>query len=190
MFVLIINLYKINPDNSYGGMEESYSEVAIDIANYTPPVGFTFKAPNNDTDIWDGEAWVEHPIPYVPTLDDLKEDKCIKIRAESDSRITMLEQGYTMGEVKTFEQQYSGAKAIIASTLDHEHALFVKDLLTARMGRPPTHEELIAFANRIILNYATAKAYTVNIIGTQQYLENLVKACTTAEEIEAVTWES
>ncbi len=102
----------------------------------------------------------------------------------------MLEQGYTMGEVKTFEQQYSGAKAIVASNPVHEHALFVQDLLTVRIGRTPTTEELIAFANRIILNYDTAKAYTLNIIGTQQYLENLVKACTTAEEIEAVTWES
>ena len=183
-------MHKINSDNSYGGIVESYSEVDIDISQYNPPKGFTFSSPYRETDIWNGEAWVEPPIPYVPTLDKLKEAKCVQIRAESDARISMLEQGYTMGEVKTFEQQYSGAKAIVASNPVHEHALFVQDLLTVRIGRTPTTEELIAFANRIILNYDTAKAYTVNIIGTQQYLENLVKACTTAEEIEAVTWGS
>ena len=183
---MIINLYKINPDNSYGGMEESYSEVVIDIARYAPPKGFTFSSPYRETDIWNGEAWVEPPIPYVPTLDKLKEAKCVQIRAESDARISMLEQGYTMGEVKTFEQQCSGAKAIVASNPVHEHALFVQDLLTVRIGRTPTTEELMTFANRIILNYDTAKAYTVNIIGTQQYLENRVRACTTAEEVEAV----
>ena len=181
-----INLYRIKSDGTYGGMEESYSEVDIDLSKYTPPKGFTFSSPYRETDIWNGEAWVEPPIPYVPTLDELKEAKCVQIRAESDARISMLEQGYTMGEVKTFEQQYSGAKAIVASNPVHEHALFVQDLLTVRIGRTPTPEELMVFANRIILNYDTAKAYTVNIIGTQQYLENLVKACTTAEEIEAV----
>ena len=182
---MIINLYKINPDNTFGGTEESHSDVYINISEYDPPKGYTFVAPLNSSYVWNGEAWVE---PYTPTLDELKEAKCAQIRAESDARISLLEQGYSMGEVKTFEQQYSGAAAIITSNLSHEHALFVQDLLTVRLGRTPTPEEVVAFAQKIIYNYDTAKAYTVNILGTQQRLENEVRACTTAEEVEAIEW--
>ena len=85
MFVLIINLYKINPDNSYGGMEESYSEADIGIANYTPPVGFTFKAPNNETDIWDGNDW---GAPYVPTLKETKETRIAEINEAFEAHIS------------------------------------------------------------------------------------------------------
>lgn len=82
---MIINLYKINPDNSYGGMEESYSEVVIDISHYAPPKGFTFSSPYKETDIWNGEAWVE---PTAPTLEEAKNTKTAEINEAFEAHIS------------------------------------------------------------------------------------------------------
>lgn len=76
MFVLIINLYKINYDNTYGGVEESYSDNDnIIISELTPPKGYTFIAPNKDTDVWNGMSWTEPVYPEPPTFESLKQDK-------------------------------------------------------------------------------------------------------------------
>lgn len=81
---MIINLYKINPDNTYGGVEESHSDVDIDIKDYTAPKGYTFKAPANETDVWVDGAWV---APYVPTLEEvkaIKKDEIANARYEAE----------------------------------------------------------------------------------------------------------
>ena len=189
-----ITMYKINPDYTYGGAETSHSDEHIDIHQYVAPTGFTFIAPptiSSDIQqaVFNGTSWdiIDKPSPPPePTLDDLKSSKSALIRAESDLRISMLEEGYTSGEVKTFEQQHSGAVDITQSNFTTDNALFVKDLLTIRLSHTPSNEELITFAQRIISNYNTAKAYTINIIGTQQYLENCVRECQTSSEVEAV----
>lgn len=188
---MIIKIYKINDDNTYGGTDRLYSDIDIDISNYTAPTGYTFLKPNSPLDVWVVEEWLDpadvtdETIP--PTLDELKELKCIAIRDISDAYILQLKYGYSNGETETFEQQYLGAVDIRDnSRLNPDYAMFVQDLLNVRLGRVSQEIELKGFANIIINNYNIAKAYTINIIGTQQYLENLVNQCESIDELSAI----
>ena len=161
-------------------MEESYSEVDIDISNYTPPVGFTFKAPNNDTDIWDGNNWV---APYVPTLDELKEAKRVEINEAFEAHIsgrTTISLGWDMqfnlkdilmvdGAVRTLEMT-GGTEGYLtdADNINH-YGLSVLSMKQAVLEMTMAHMQ--------------AHAY-------KQQLRDAVNAATTAEELEVITWAS
>ena len=180
MFLLIINLYKINPDNSYGGMEESYSEVDIDLSHYTPPKGFTFSSPYKETDIWDGEAWVE---PTTPTLEETKETRIAEINEAFEAHIsgrTTISLGWDMqfnlkdilmvdGAVRSLEMT-GGTEGYLtdADNINH-YGLSVQQIKQAVLEMTVAHMQAHAH---------------------KQQLRDAVNAATTAEELEVITWES
>ena len=171
---MIINLYKINPDNSYGGMEESYSEVDIDIANYTPPVGFTFKAPNNDTDIWDGNNWV---APYVPTLEELKEIK----KAEIAAARYEAEIAGVIGIKTDRESQALLTAACLQAVIDPTYTLNWKTIDGSFVEL--TAEDIKAIGT-------TVRTHVQAQFDREKTLLEQVNAATTAEELEVITWTS
>ena len=85
------------------------------------------------------EVTIEPALPE-PTLEELKELKCAAIRAESDRRITIIQEGYSQGEIKTFEQQHKGALDILSGDETTQEAQFVIALLNGRLGREPAAE--------------------------------------------------
>jgi len=123
-----------------------------------------------------------------PTLDELKEQKCADIRAESDRRVGLVRKGYSAGEVETFVQQYSGAKFVIGTGGTMEDSLFVSGLLANRIGHIPTQTELNDFALRIASNYEKARDAIISIVGAQQKLELAVRAASTEKEVEDIAW--
>ena len=128
-------------------------------------------------------------IPIVlPTLEELKGSKCAAIRAESDRRITIIQEGYSQGEIKTFEQQHKGALDILSGDETTQEAQFVIALLNGRLGREPVAEEKAVFATQICTNYSNAAAATALIVGEQQRLELEARSATTKEELQAIEW--
>lgn len=133
------------------------------------------------------EVMIE-PAPPEPTLEELKELKCAAIRAESDRRITIIQEGYSQGEIKTFEQQHKGALDILSGDETTQEAQFVIALLNGRLGKEPAAEEKAAFATQICTNYSNAAAATAVIVGEQQRLELEARSATTKEELQAIEW--
>jgi len=155
-----------------------------------------FYSPEGNNEVWNikpegyltQEEWISLHSPDEPTLDELKETKCTAIRAESDRRIAIIQDGYSQGEIKTFEQQHKGALNILSGDETTREAQFVIALLTGRLGRAPTTEEKTAFATLICTNYDNAASATAATVGEQQRLELAVRSAETKYEIEAITW--
>lgn len=127
------------------------------------------------------------PTPPAPTLEEVKAQKTKAIQDRSNDLMQQISEGYTDGEIKTFEQQNLGALDILNSTYDSENAIFVISLLKVRIAKEePTVAEIEEFANKIRTNYTNASAYTSLVVGTQQHLELLVREATTIEEVEAI----
>lgn len=127
------------------------------------------------------------PTPPEPTLDELKAQKARAIQDRSNVLMKQISDGYSEGEIKTFEQQNLGALDIINGNYNTENAIFVIALLKVRLNtNEPTNDDIINFANRIRENYTNASAYTSVVVGTQQHLELLVREATTKEEVEAI----
>ena len=127
------------------------------------------------------------PTPPEPTLDELKAQKARAIQDRSNVLMKQISDGYSEGEIKTFEQQNLGALDIINGNYNTENAIFVIALLKVRLNtNEPTNDDIMNFANRIRENYTNASAYTSVVVGTQQHLELLVREATTKEEVEAI----
>ena len=127
------------------------------------------------------------PTPPEPTLEEVKAEKARAIQNRSNILMKQISDGYSDGEVKTFEQQNLGAIDILNGTYDTENAMFVIALLKVRIAKDePTIEEIEAFANKIRTNYANASEYTSLVVGTQQHLELLVREANTKEEVDAI----
>lgn len=171
----------------YGGQEsKSLSTVRKWFPNKSLPVNLT-----EEVLFYLGVAVEEVPDEVIPepTLDEIKEQKCAEIRSLSDSFVAKIREGYTVGEVETFAQQYSGAKSILEGNPAYMgNALFVVGLLSNRLGRVPTESEIKEFAERIKANYDRAKEGIITIVGTQQRLELAARGALTKEEVSAIEW--
>ena len=127
------------------------------------------------------------PTPPEPTLDQVKVEKAKAIQDRSNILMRQISDGYSDGEIKTFEQQNLGALDILSGNFDTENAIFVIALLKVRLNKAePTAEEITAFANKIRTNYTNASAYTSLVVGTQQHLELLVREAETKEDVNAI----
>ena len=127
------------------------------------------------------------PTPPEPTLDQVKVEKAKAIQDRSNILMRQISEGYSDGEIKTFEQQNLGALDILSGNFNTENAIFVIALLKVRLNKAePTAEEITAFANKIRTNYTNASAYTSLVVGTQQHLELLVREAETKEDVNAI----
>lgn len=127
------------------------------------------------------------PTPPEPTLDQVKVEKAKAIQDRSNILMKQISDGYSDGEIKTFEQQNLGALDILSGNFNTENAIFVIALLKVRLNKAePTAEEITEFANKIRTNYTNASAYTSLVVGTQQHLELLVREAETKEDVDAI----
>jgi len=127
------------------------------------------------------------PTPPEPTLAQVKVEKAKAIQDRSNILMRQISDGYSDGEIKTFEQQNLGALDILSGNFNTENAIFVIALLKVRLNKAePTAEEITEFANKIRTNYNNASAYTSLVVGTQQHLELLVREAETKEDVDAI----
>lgn len=136
--------------------------------------------------------WLE--LLPEPTLNELKEAKGAEIRTVSERAIKYLQEGYTLGEINTFEQQYLGALEIIKNGVADDISAMSKDaqfvvvLAATRSivgGVENSPQEL---AQKIIANYTAAAEYTRHVLGVQQGLETRARNAKTAEELQEIIW--
>ena len=179
---MIINLYKINPDNSYGGTEESYSDNDnIIISEFTPPKGFTFSSPYKETDIWNGEAWVEPPAPYVPTLEETKETRISEINEAFDVYVagrTTISLGWGMQFNRSDLIMVDGAVRYLEMTGGTEGYLTDADNIN-HYGLP------IQQIKQAVLEMTVAH---MQAHAHKQQLRYLISSATSIESLSGVVW--
>ena len=175
----------------YRSIEDTTKTIRMsDLKKMYPNISFPKEVTNEQLEFlnipYTAEEYVP-PAPPEPTLEQLKAEKARAIQNRSNTLMEQISDGYTDGEIKTFEQQNLGALDILNGTYDSENAMFVISLLKNRLAKADvTNEEITAFATKIRTNYTNASAYTSLVVGTQQHLELLVREAETKEEVEAI----
>lgn len=175
----------------YRSIEDTNKTIRIyDLKKMYPNISFPKEVTNEQLAFlnipYTAEEYVP-PTPPEPTLDELKAQKARDIQDRSNMLMKQISDGYSDGEIKTFEQQNLGALDILNNNFDTENAQFVISLLKVRINNTdPSNEDIVTFANRIRTNYTNASAYTSLVVGIQQHLELLVRETTTKEEVEAI----
>jgi hypothetical protein len=175
----------------YRSIEDTTKTIRMsDLKKMYPNISFPKEVTNEQLEFlnipYTAEEYVP-PTPPEPTLEQIKAEKARAIQNRSNILMEQISDGYTDGEIKTFEQQNLGALDILNGTYNSENAMFVIALLKNRLAKADvTNEEIVAFANKIRTNYTNASAYTSLVVGTQQHLELLVREAETKEEVEAI----
>ena len=173
MFVLIVNLYKINPDNTFGGITESHSDIDVVIKDYVAPVGYTFIPPSKETDVWNGSDWVE---PILPTLEQLRQAKKAEI---AEARFNAETAG--VSGIKTDrESQALLTGACLQAVIDPTYSLNWKTIDGSFITMTA---EQIKTVGSIVRMHVQAS------FDEEARLCNLIDLAETAEEISAITWE-
>ena len=127
------------------------------------------------------EVTVE-PEPDPPTLEELREAKRREIWGAGDAILAAVKRNYTQAEIESWSKQEQGAKDLAAGVTDSEAAQFVAGIATLR-GIP-----VDTLRDKILANVAAYGQLCTAVIGTQQRLDDLIKAAQSAEDVAAVTW--
>ena len=128
----------------------------------------------------------DEPAPPEPTFEELKASKKAQITAYYDRVMATAKEGYSAGEIETWDVQRKGAADILAGETSEE-AVFVTELAAARSeasGVTITAEQLAA---RIMANVEAANALIRAALGKQQGECDRADAAETPEELEAIT---
>ncbi len=128
------------------------------------------------------EAVTDEPAPPEPTFEELRERKKGEIIAYYDRVMAAAKEGYSTGEIETWDIQRQGAADILAGNASTTEAQFVSTLAanrSAASGQTITAEYL---AQRIQANVAAAQALSLAALGKQQGEYDLAEAATTPEE--------
>ena len=118
-------------------------------------------------------------VPPVPTLEEMKAAKLSEINAAADRAIATLTATYPDREISTFDKQESEARAY---TADATASTPLLSALAQARGIP-----LPDLVRRVLAKAATFAVASGSIIGQRQALEDRLDACTTVEEIQAIT---
>ncbi|WP_302795293.1 hypothetical protein [Cloacibacillus evryensis] len=128
----------------------------------------------------------EEPEPPEPTFEELQASKKAQILAYYDHVMATAKEGYSAGEVDTWDIQRQGAADILAGDTSTTEAQFVISLAAGRSaasGRTITAEYL---AQRIQANVAAAQTLSLAALGKQQGEYDLAEAATTPEELASI----
>ena len=128
----------------------------------------------------------DEPAPPEPTFEERKEQKKQEIISYYDRVMAAAKEGYSTGEVDTWDIQRQGAADILAGDTSTTEAQFVATLAanrSAASGQTITAEYL---AQRIQANVAAAQALSLAALGKQQGEYDLAEAATTPEELAAI----
>jgi len=159
-----------------------------------------FYSPTGNAEVWkvqpDGyftlQEWSElHPpvidVPDEITLDELKEAKTAEIQGISNELFNQMQEGYTLGEIASFERQKLGAKDILAGRSTEDSA-YVTAIALERAKGSSTKFTPTDLAKKIIANVVEAEQAMTSLLGYQQRLEVAVREATTKEQVEAIVW--
>ena len=122
------------------------------------------------------------PEPEPPTLEELREAKRREIWGAGDAILAAVKRNYTQAEIESWSKQEQGAKDLAAGETTTEAAQFVAGIATLR-GIP-----VDTLRDKILANVAAYGQLCTAVIGTQQRLDDLIKAAQSAEDVAAVTW--
>lgn len=128
-----------------------------------------------------GDCYEVVAIPE-PTLEELKTAKRAEVWGAGDAILAAVKRDYTQAEIESWSKQEQGAKDLAAGETDSEAAQFVAGIATLR-GIP-----VDTLRDKILANVAAYGQLCTAVIGTQQRLDDLIKAAQSAEDVAAVTW--
>lgn len=166
-----------NPDGSYTFVKNGYPyncpNMGEWLEEYAAVHAYAMAHPD--------EVTIE-PDPDPPTLEELREAKRREIWGAGDAILAAVKRNYTQAEIESWSKQEQGAKDLAAGITDSEAAQFVAGIATLR-GIP-----VDTLRDKILANVAAYGQLCTAVIGTQQRLDDLVKAAQTAEDLEAIVW--
>ena len=139
------------------------------------PETWTQIVPTDPESIWNGAAW---EVPFEV----LKERKRREIWGAGDAILAEVKRSYTQAEIESWSKQEQGAKDLAAGETTTEAAQFVAGIATLR-GIP-----VDTLRDKILANVAAYGRLSTAVIGTQQRLDDLIKAAQTADDLAAITW--
>ena len=139
------------------------------------PETWTQSEPTDREAVWNGEAW---EVPFAV----LKERKRREIWGAGDAVLASVKARYTQAEIESWSKQEQGAKDLAAGETTTEAAQFVAGIATLR-GIP-----VDTLRDKILANVAAYGRLSTAVIGTQQRLDDLIKAAQTADDLAAITW--
>lgn len=131
--------------------------------------------PTDHEAVWNGEAW---EVPFAV----LKERKQGEIWAAGDAILAAVKTKYTQAEIESWSKQEQGAKDLAAGTAGTDAAQFVAGIAALR-GIP-----VDTLRDKILANVTAYGQLCTAVIGTQQRLDDLIKAAQTADDLAAITW--
>ena len=139
------------------------------------PETWTQIVPTDPESIWNGAAW---EVPF----DVLKERKRREIWGAGDAVLASVKARYTQAEIESWSKQEQGAKDLAAGETTTEAAQFVAGIAALR-GIP-----VDTLRDKILANVAAYGRLSTAVIGTQQRLDDLIKAAQTADDLAAISW--
>ena len=139
------------------------------------PETWTPLEPTDPESIWNGTAW---EVPFAV----LKERKQGEIWAAGDAILAAVKTKYTQAEIESWSKQEQGAKDLAAGETTTEAAQFVTGIATLR-GIP-----VDTLRDKILANVAAYGRLSTAVIGTQQRLDDLIKAAQTADDLATILW--
>ena len=139
------------------------------------PETWTQIVPTDPEAIWDGAAW---EVPFAV----LKERKRREIWGAGDAILAAVKARYTQAEIESWSKQEQGAKDLAAGETTTEAAQFVTGIATLR-GIP-----VDTLRDKILANVTAYGQLCTAVIGTQQRLDDLIKAAQTADDLAAISW--
>ncbi len=127
----------------------------------------------------DSQSW---KVPFATQ----KERKKASIISYYDGIMATTKQGYSQGEIDTWQLQSEGAEDILAGNTDTKAALFVTALAQARQAAGDTQMTPEYLAQRIQVNAAAAAALQVPVMGKQSAEWAAAAAATSQDELDAI----
>lgn len=147
----------------------------IKVLDEAIPETWTRSEPTDREAIWNGVAW---KVPFAV----LKERKQHEIWGAGDAVLAAVKARYTQAEIESWSKQEQGAKDLAAGVTDSEAAQFVAGIAALR-GIP-----VDTLRDKILANVAAYGQLCTAVIGTQQRLDDQIKAAQTAEDLAAIVW--
>ena len=139
------------------------------------PETWTPLVPTDREAVWNGAAW---EVPFEV----LKERKRREMWSAGDAILAAVKTKYTQAEIESWSKQEQGAKDLAAGETDSEAAQFVAGIAALR-GIP-----VDTLRDKILANVAAYGRLSTAVIGTQQRLDDLIKAAQTADDLAAISW--
>lgn len=177
--------YRFDSRGWLEAIEETFSDLEIDVSLFMPPAGCTFTEPPVydpalQIPVWDGGAWTVHELSeFEPTLAEVKTAKLAELaqaRWEQETGGLTLPDGT---EIRTDrESQALLTGAAFSATLDTETLIEWKGATGWVVLTP---QQILQIAGLV-------RQHVQGAFSKEKALSERVRVCSTAEELGKITW--